>query len=86
MIEYYPSLVEAAIEFKIYSRKIIAKFKGKFSVCSLIFLGENFEMLPEFETIDHSDQFRLEKCPQTDYIYCLKPGQTIAQRIAEKRL
>lgn len=44
MIEYYPSLVEAAIEFKIYSRKIIAKFKG-----------ESFEMLPEFETIDHSD-------------------------------
>ena len=30
MLEYYPSLVEAAIEFKIHSRKIIAKFKGKF--------------------------------------------------------
>ena len=30
MVEYYPSLVEAAIEFKIHSRKIIAKFKGKF--------------------------------------------------------
>jgi HPt (histidine-containing phosphotransfer) domain-containing protein len=29
MLEYYPSLVEAAIEFKIHSRKIIAKFKGK---------------------------------------------------------
>ena len=29
MVEYYPSLVEAAIEFKIYSRQIIAKFKSK---------------------------------------------------------
>lgn len=44
MLEYYPSLVEAAIEFKKYSRKIIAQFKG-----------QNFEMQPEFETIDHSE-------------------------------
>lgn len=29
MVEYYPSLVEAAIEFKVFSRRIIAKFKGK---------------------------------------------------------
>jgi len=49
-------------------------------------LGENFDLLPEYETIDHSDQFRLEKDPSTEYIYCLKLGQSIAQRIAEKRL
>lgn len=29
MIDYYPSLVEAAIEFKIYSKTIIAKYKNK---------------------------------------------------------
>jgi HPt (histidine-containing phosphotransfer) domain-containing protein len=29
MIDYYPSLVEAAIEFKIYSKVIIAKYKKK---------------------------------------------------------
>ena len=29
MLEYYPSLVEAAIEFKVYSRQIIAKYKSK---------------------------------------------------------
>ena len=34
MLEYYPSLVEAAIEFKVHSRKIIAKFKGKFKFLS----------------------------------------------------
>tara|TARA_B110000285_G_scaffold227015_2_gene287616 strand:- start:90 stop:224 length:135 start_codon:yes stop_codon:yes gene_type:complete len=27
MIDYYPSLVEAAIEFKMHSRIIIAKYK-----------------------------------------------------------
>jgi len=29
MLDYYPSLVEAAIEFKIHSRKIMAENKGK---------------------------------------------------------
>lgn len=29
MIDYYPSLVEAAVEFKIYSKMIIAKYKNK---------------------------------------------------------
>ena len=29
MIDYYPSLVEAAIEFKVQSRKIMAENKGK---------------------------------------------------------
>ena len=29
MLEYYPSLVEAAIEFKVYSRQIISKYKSK---------------------------------------------------------
>ena len=28
MLEYYPSLVEAAIEFKVYSRTLIARFKS----------------------------------------------------------
>ena len=28
MLDYYPSLVEAAIEFKLYSRKIIAENKA----------------------------------------------------------
>mmetsp|Transcript_14670 Transcript_14670/g.24990 ORF Transcript_14670/g.24990 Transcript_14670/m.24990 type:complete len:133 (+) Transcript_14670:28-426(+) len=27
MLEYYPTLVESAVEFKIYSRTIIARFK-----------------------------------------------------------
>ena len=29
-IEFYPSLVEAAIEFKLHSRMLIDKFKGKY--------------------------------------------------------
>ena len=58
MIEYYPSLVEAAIEFKILSRKIIAKFKGKIKEDFFkldVTLGEKYNILPEHETIDCSD-------------------------------
>ena len=30
ILEYYPCIVEAAIEYKIYSRKMIADYKSKF--------------------------------------------------------
>jgi len=29
MLEYYPTLVEAAIEFKVYSRILMARYKSK---------------------------------------------------------
>ena len=29
MLEYYPTLLEASVEFKIYSRQILADFKSK---------------------------------------------------------
>lgn len=63
MLDYYPSLVEAAIEFKLYSKKIIAENKG-----------QTFVPTPEDESIVHSNQFRLQKCPVDKFIYCLKHG------------
>jgi len=44
MLDYYPSLVEAAIEFKLYSKKIIAENKG-----------QTFVPSPEDESIQHSN-------------------------------
>ena len=29
MMVYYPALVESALDFRLFSRKIIAEFKGK---------------------------------------------------------
>jgi HPt (histidine-containing phosphotransfer) domain-containing protein len=37
MLEYYPSIVEAAIEFKVYSRKLLAEKDGKCSIVSQLF-------------------------------------------------
>jgi hypothetical protein len=31
MLEYYPGFVEAAVEYKMYSRKMIAESKSKFN-------------------------------------------------------
>ena len=30
MMEYYPTLLEAAVEFRIYSRKLLAEFNSNF--------------------------------------------------------
>ncbi len=38
MLAYYPTLVEAIIEFRIYSRKLIAEFKSKLN-CVTSFRG-----------------------------------------------
>jgi len=32
VLEYYPCIVEAVIEFKIYSRKMFAVYKSKFKL------------------------------------------------------
>jgi hypothetical protein len=36
MLEYYPSFVEAAIEYKMYSRRMIAESKSKLKVFLII--------------------------------------------------
>jgi HPt (histidine-containing phosphotransfer) domain-containing protein len=66
MIEYYPSLVESAIEFKTHHRKLIAQNNG-----------EGYDPTPEHETTDHSKQFRLIKDQQTAYVYCCRLNQTL---------
>ena len=73
MWEYYPSLVEAAIEFSVYHRQVLASYyKTTFVVCS------------EHERAPHSKQFRLEKDHITGYVYCCKIGQSIEERKKQK--
>ena len=43
MMEYYPSMIEAAIEFKVASRKILAKSRN-----------EHYKFKNEHEVITHS--------------------------------
>ena len=50
MIEYYPSLIEAAIEFKVESRKIVAKSRH-----------ERYVQKKDHEIIAHSKLYRLMK-------------------------
>ena len=67
MIDYYPTLVEAVIEFKQESRKLIA---GK--------RNNDYHVEPDHQTIELLQRdYHLEKDPQTNYIWCLKIGQSI---------
>ena len=63
--QYYQCLVEAFIEFKIYSRILIAYYKN-----------EQYTILPEHEIVAHSNQFELAKDPESGYTYCLSKGQS----------
>ena len=66
VVDLYPSLVEAAIEYKVYSREILAKHKG-----------ENYQRLSEHEYVPIPSDFRLEKDPSNSYIYCCFKNQPL---------
>lgn len=50
MMEYYPTLIEACVTFRIYSRKVIAEMGGKI-----------YEINPNDETIPMADGYRIVK-------------------------
>ena len=56
MLEYYPSLVEACIEFKVYSRKVIAQSRE-----------EEYYSERDHEKCDISSLYRLVKDNRTKY-------------------
>lgn len=52
MIEYYPLLVESSLEFKIESKKLLAKNNGKFVTDFTNFkcnIGTEYTFKPEYE-------------------------------------
>lgn len=69
MLARYPTLVEAAIEFKRFSRRILAQSNGAV-----------YEDSPSARTTEVAPGFEIRYCPQKDFYYCLKQGQTLEQR------
>ena len=75
MVNHYPNLVEAAIEFRLYSRKILAERKD----------NTTYIVQPEHETVAYPEKhYRLEKDPHSGYIYCCRNDQSLYERIAQK--
>jgi len=62
MLEYYPTLIESAIEFKIEYNRVMAQHKRE------EFKDQFDDKLVELV----SDQFELKKDNETDYIFCCK--------------
>lgn len=73
MMEYYPTLIEAAVEFRIHSRILLAQREGK-----------SYEIQPEHETVPMAKGYFIQKDPRTGQYYALKGGENISQRWAAK--
>ena len=63
MNDFYPTLVEAYIEYKIESRKTLKMSQG-----------EVYELDADHQKCEHSGVYRLEIDPVTKIVYCLKQG------------
>ena len=62
MLEYYPTLVEAAVEFRVHSRKLMAQYNSKY-IYEVLKLGVDtiYVIQPEHETISLANGYRIEK-------------------------
>ena len=65
-------LVELMVDFKVYSRKIIAEYKSK-TQC-LMFIDEKFSTTPDCEQLCLAEDYRIQK--RDSKYYCLKGDQT----------
>ena len=61
MMEYYPTLLEAAVNFRIVSRQILAKNEGKLIPSLLLNLGKTYVLDPKHETIPMAQGYRIVK-------------------------
>jgi len=52
----------------------------------ILIIGEPYEPLPDHEKVDISSDFKLQKDPATQYIYCCKNGQSINERKIAKSM
>ena len=72
MLDYYPLLIECAIDFKIESRKILAARSG-----------QEPEITEDVETCTVAEGYTIVK--HNNKFFCLKEGQSLEERIREKR-
>ncbi len=69
MIEKYPRLIETVIEFKRYSRRILAEHKGNFIFYRI---GLEYQEKPDTIEVDMASGYRLQYNEVDDTYYCLR--------------
>ena len=75
-MEYYPTLIEAAVEFRIHSRILLAQREGTQLLFLLILIvGKSYEIQPEHETVPMAKGYFIQKDPRTGQYYALKGGE-----------
>lgn len=78
-MEYYPTLVEAAVEFRIVSRILLGEQNSKHSGVTKWHIDTPYVLNPAHETVPLANGYRITKDPKTGNYYCLKDGQTRKQ-------
>ena len=76
MLEKYPRLVETVIEFKRFSRRILAEHKGKHTLLDKHYLGFEYIEKQSEIVIDMASNYRLQYNESDDTYYCLEGQQT----------
>lgn len=71
MMSYYPTLLEASIEFRIYQRQVMAKLNN-----------QPFNFNPSWEMIPIADGYRVVK--DNGNYYVLKGNETLEERKYKK--
>jgi hypothetical protein len=76
MMAYYPTLIEAAIDLRIYSKKLIAEFKGEtYNWLTSVDNQYDESKLPEeVFTVPIAPNFIIDRVDGK--FYCLRPGQS----------
>ena len=74
MREYYPSLIEEAIQFKVECRRHLAEMQGREFKPSLKDKEIKFTLKGHKLVLD----------PDSDFVFCCRLNQTLEDRIYEK--
>lgn len=73
MLEYYPTLLEAAVTYRVYSRKVLAEYNKT-----------EYFLEPEHETIPIANNYKIVKEESSQNYYALYKDQTIQDRKLQK--
>jgi hypothetical protein len=76
MLEKYPRLVEAVVEFKRFSRKVLAEHKGNYNKLTSIIGVENYFEADDAHECSLAQGYRLKYNCEDDVYYCLKDGES----------
>lgn len=80
MFEYYPTLIEAGVEFRIESRKLLGEYKSREINLNItiyiLHVDQPYQLDPAHETLPIAKGFKIVKDPKNGDYLVLQGNQT----------